>query len=54
MLDRRAGGGSRRRTSAETGRGMASATEMLEQGNYVLLCFVPRADAVPHFAKGME
>lgn len=33
--------------------GMASATQMLEPGNYALVCFVPSADGVPHFAKGM-
>lgn len=35
------------------GGGMATTTEMLEPGNYALLCFVPSADGVPHFAKGM-
>ncbi|MBK5187983.1 MAG: hypothetical protein JJD97_07035 [Gemmatimonadaceae bacterium] len=35
------------------GGGMASATQLLEPGNYALLCFVPSADGVPHFAKGM-
>lgn len=35
------------------GGGMASATQMLEPGNYALLCFVPSADGMPHFAKGM-
>ena len=35
------------------GGGMASATQMLEAGNYALLCFIPSADGVPHFAKGM-
>lgn len=35
------------------GGGMASATQMLEPGNYALLCFIPSADGVPHFAKGM-
>ncbi|MDQ2767405.1 MAG: hypothetical protein M3Y30_09645 [Gemmatimonadota bacterium] len=35
------------------GGGMASITQMLEPGNYALLCFIPSADGVPHFAKGM-
>lgn len=35
------------------GGGMASATEMLEPGNYVLLCFVESVGGVPHFTKGM-
>jgi hypothetical protein len=35
------------------GGGMASATQELEPGNYALLCFIPSADGVPHFAKGM-
>ncbi|HMI57257.1 MAG TPA: hypothetical protein VK511_04370 [Gemmatimonadaceae bacterium] len=35
------------------GGGMASTTQMLEPGNYALLCFIPSADGVPHFAKGM-
>lgn len=35
------------------GGGMASATQLLEAGNYALLCFVPSADGVPHFARGM-
>jgi hypothetical protein len=35
------------------GGGMASATEMLEAGNYALICFIPSADGTPHFAKGM-
>lgn len=25
----------------------------LREGNYVLLCFIPSADGVPHLAKGM-
>jgi hypothetical protein len=33
--------------------GMATATQMLEPGNYALVCFVPTADGIPHFAKGM-
>jgi hypothetical protein len=35
------------------GGGMATTTQMLEPGNYALLCFIPSADGVPHFAKGM-
>ena len=35
------------------GGGMASATQQLEAGNYALICFIPSADGVPHFAKGM-
>ena len=35
------------------GGGMSSITQMLEPGNYALLCFIPSADGVPHFAKGM-
>jgi len=35
------------------GGGMSSATQMLEPGNYALICFIPSADGVPHFAKGM-
>ena len=35
------------------GGGTASATQMLEPGNYALLCFVPSPDGTPHFAKGM-
>ncbi len=35
------------------GGGMATTTQMLEPGNYALMCFVPSADGVPHFAKGM-
>jgi uncharacterized cupredoxin-like copper-binding protein len=31
----------------------SSATEVLEPGNYALLCFVYGADKVPHAAKGM-
>ena len=35
------------------GGGMASSTQMLEAGNYALICFIPSADGTPHFAKGM-
>jgi uncharacterized cupredoxin-like copper-binding protein len=35
------------------GGGMASATQMLEPGNYAMICFIPSADGMPHFAKGM-
>jgi hypothetical protein len=35
------------------GGGMATITQLLEPGNYALLCFIPSADGVPHFAKGM-
>lgn len=35
------------------GGGMATTTQMLEPGNYALLCFIPDANGVPHFAKGM-
>lgn len=35
------------------GGGMATTTQMLEPGNYALMCFVPSADGIPHFAKGM-
>jgi uncharacterized cupredoxin-like copper-binding protein len=31
----------------------SSATEVLEPGNYALLCFVYGADKIPHAAKGM-
>jgi hypothetical protein len=31
----------------------AAATMLLESGNYVMLCFVPSADGVPHVMKGM-
>ena len=31
----------------------ATATLMMEPGNYVMLCFVPSADGVPHVMKGM-
>lgn len=33
--------------------GTAQVTMNLEPGNYVLLCFVPGPDGVPHVAKGM-
>ena len=32
----------------------AEATLTLEPGNYLLTCFVPGADHVPHIAKGMS
>jgi hypothetical protein len=33
--------------------GMAIATEVIEAGNYAVVCFVEGADHVPHLAKGM-
>jgi hypothetical protein len=33
--------------------GTAEATQVLEPGNYVLICFIPGADGVPHAMKGM-
>lgn len=33
--------------------GESNATVVLKPGNYVVLCFIPSADGVPHFAKGM-
>jgi len=33
--------------------GTASATVPLEPGNYVMICFVPAADGMPHVMKGM-
>lgn len=33
--------------------GVAETTQMLEPGNYVIVCFVPSADGTPHIAKGM-
>jgi hypothetical protein len=30
-----------------------SATVALEAGNYVMLCFIPSADGIPHMMKGM-
>ncbi len=35
------------------GGGMSTTTQMLEPGNYAMLCFIPSADGIPHFAKGM-
>jgi len=35
------------------GGGMSTTTQMLEPGNYVMVCFIPGADGIPHFAKGM-
>ena len=31
----------------------ALATQMLEQGNYVVVCWIPSADGTPHIMKGM-
>lgn len=31
----------------------ARATQMLEQGNYVFVCWIPSADGTPHIMKGM-
>jgi len=33
--------------------GMAIATQIMEPGNYAVVCFVESADHVPHIAKGM-
>lgn len=33
--------------------GTSEATLLLEPGSYVLLCVIPSADQIPHFAKGM-
>ena len=33
--------------------GMAVATQVIEAGNYAVVCFVESADHVPHLAKGM-
>lgn len=33
--------------------GEANATLVLESGTYVVACFIPSPDGVPHFAKGM-
>lgn len=33
--------------------GASETTVMLEPGNYVLACFIPSPDGVPHIAKGM-
>jgi hypothetical protein len=33
--------------------GVAAATQMIEAGNYAVVCFVEGADHVPHLAKGM-
>jgi hypothetical protein len=35
------------------GGGMSTTTQMLEPGNYAMLCFIPSPDGIPHFAKGM-
>jgi hypothetical protein len=31
----------------------ASTTVMLDAGNYIIVCFIPSADGVPHMMKGM-
>ncbi|MGH7645609.1 MAG: hypothetical protein ACREMR_08480, partial [Gemmatimonadales bacterium] len=31
----------------------SNATSVLEAGRYLLVCFIPSADGVPHVAKGM-
>lgn len=33
--------------------GTSEATEILEPGNYAILCFIPSSDGVPHVMKGM-
>jgi hypothetical protein len=33
--------------------GVSEETQMLEPGNYVIVCFVPSPDGMPHVAKGM-
>jgi hypothetical protein len=33
--------------------GEASATVMLEPGNYIVACMIPSADGIPHIMKGM-
>lgn len=33
--------------------GTAETTQVIDAGNYVLLCFIPSADGVPHAMKGM-
>jgi hypothetical protein len=33
--------------------GVTEETQMLEPGNYVIVCFVPSPDGTPHIAKGM-
>ena len=33
--------------------GTSEATQLLDAGNYVLICFIPAADGVPHAMKGM-
>jgi hypothetical protein len=33
--------------------GISEETQLVEPGNYVIVCFVPSADGVPHLAKGM-
>jgi len=39
--------------NAVIGKDMAEVTLDLEPGMYVFICFIPGADGVPHFAKGM-
>ena len=34
--------------------GTSEATETLEAGNYVLVCFIPSSDGIPHIMKGMS
>lgn len=34
--------------------GTSEATQILEPGNYVLTCFIPSSDGVPHIMKGMS
>ena len=33
--------------------GSSESTQMLEPGNYALICFIPSSDGVPHAMKGM-
>lgn len=39
--------------NAVIGADIATTTVNLDPGQYVLMCFIPGADGVPHFAKGM-
>lgn len=34
--------------------GTSEATQILEAGNYALVCFIPAADGMPHIMKGMS